>query len=101
MRARIHCCMKVGKRKYQLYIDCEMDFTDIIVKDNKFVSIYCHYSSVNEKISHKDYKKAFDVSQDGDYHILITFIKNPSQLRVVSQYNLYGGPNWQIYIEGV
>lgn len=100
MRARINCSMKVGKRKYQLYIDCDVDYTDMIVRDNKFVSIYCNYASVNEKVSHKDYKKAFEVSPDGDYHILITFKKNPNQLRVFSQYNVYKGPNWQITIQG-
>jgi hypothetical protein len=100
MKAKINCKMVVGKRTYQLYIDCDVDYTDMIVRNNKYVSIYCNNASVDEKNSHRDYKKAFDVSPDGDYHLLVTFKKNPKQLRIYSTFNGYNGPHWFINVQG-
>jgi hypothetical protein len=100
MRARIDCELRVGKRSYRLYIDCSVDHTDLRVIDNNRVSIYCNQPSIDEKCSHKDYKKAFEITPDGDYHLLIKFKKQPEDIRIFSQYNEYKGPNWRIYISG-
>ena len=100
MRASITCKMHVGKRTYVLLIDCDVDHTDVLVRDNRYVSVYCNMPSINEKGTHKDYEKAFEISQDGDYNLLIDFKKNPKNIRIFSQYNEYKGPNLQIVLEG-
>ena len=100
MRGRIQCSLQVGKRLYNLFINCDVDHTDLRVIDNNRVSIYCNQPSIDVKCTHKDYEKAFKVSQDGDYHLLVEFKKQPENIRVYSQYNEYNGPNWLIYISG-
>ncbi len=100
MRARIDCELRVGKRSYRLYLDCEVDHTDVMVIDNKYVTVFCHNVSIDEKSSHKDYKKAFEITPDGDYHIMIEFMKNTEGIRIYSRYNEHDGPNLRIYISG-
>jgi exoribonuclease II len=98
MNARIFLKMKVGKRTYLSRIDCIVGHTEMTVVDNK-ISIYCNQPFINEKISHKDYKKAFEISQDGDYHLLVEFKKNPKSIDV---YSFYNQPKhyWEITIVG-
>ena len=100
MTGRIECSLQVGKRFYNLYINCEVDHTDLRVIDKNRVSIYCNQPSIDEKCTHKDYKKAFELSPDGDYHLLIEFKKQPEDIRIFSQYSKYKCPNWRIYISG-
>lgn len=101
MEARLIFRMKVGKRTYQLYVDCYANTTDVSVIKKKYVSVLCHQPSVDEKNSHKDYKKAFELSPDGDYHLLVEFKKNPNNIHVKGQYNTeFGFPKLVITIEG-
>ena len=94
MIAKIFLKMQVGKRTYLSRIDCEVGHTEVMVTDNKFVTIFCNQPSVNERISHKDYKKAFEISQDGDYHLMVEFKKNPKNICVYSQYCERKGQNY-------
>ena len=92
--------LKVGKRTYLLWIDCEVNVSDVRILKGKYIVFYCHNASINEKNSHKDYKKAFEVTPDGDFHLVIEFKKNPSDIRVLSQINFHNGPNQIIIVEG-
>ena len=67
--------MPNGEGSDELIINCDIEYTDLIVKDNKFVSIYCNNVSIDEEASSKEFKEAFEVTPDGDYHILIEFKK--------------------------
>lgn len=97
MNTRITFRMQVGKRLYFLYMDCNVDHTDVTVKKGKYVIIFCHNMSIDEKNSDADYKEAFEISPDGDYHTLIEFKKNPQKIRVFSKEGLGG---MQFFIEG-
>ena len=100
MRTKVKFSMKVGKRSYRLYFDCDVNYTDVLIIDNKYVTFYCNNVSVDEKNSHKDYKRAFEVSPDGDYHVMVEFKKNPTSIHVLSHYDEHKGPNLRIDIEG-
>ena len=100
MRTKVKFSMKVGKRSYRLYFDCDVNYTDVLIIDNKYVTFFGNNVSIDEKNSHKDYKKAFEVTPDGDYHVMVEFKKNPKSIRVFSQYSEYKGPNLCINIDG-
>ena len=101
MKTSIKCIMPNGEGSDELIINCDIEYTDLIVKDNKFVSIYCNNVSIDEEASSKEYKEAFEVTPDGDYHILIEFKKNPQKLRIFSKHYEGIKPSWRILIEGV
>ena len=101
MKTSIKCIMPNGEGSDELIINCDIEYTDLIVKDNKFVSIYCNNVSIDEEASSKEYKEAFEVTPDGDYHILIEFKKNPQKLRIFSKHYEGSKPTWRILIEGV
>ena len=100
METRITIKAQVGKRLYLAYMDCYVDYTDATVIKGKYVSIFCHNSSVDEKNSDSDYKDVIEISHDGDYHILIGFKNDPEKIRVFSKESDFNGKSMQFFIEG-
>lgn len=100
METRVNLEMKVGKRIYKLFIDCNANSSDVAVLGGVYVSIGCVNAVIDEKKSHKNYKQAFDVSQDGDYHILIEMKKKPWSIHVYTQYEFKEGQRQIITIRG-
>lgn len=98
METRITLKMQVNKRSYLLYIDCNVDHTDVTVKNGKYIIIYCHNVSIDEKNSDMDYKDVFEISPDGDYHMMVEFKKNPEKIRIFSQSS--NDKTMQFFIEG-
>lgn len=95
---RITVKTQVGKRLYILYMDCNVDYTDATIIKGKYVSLFCHNLSVDEKNSNSDYKDVFEISPDGDYHVLIGFKNNPEKIRIFSKQS---NGEMQFFIEGV
>jgi hypothetical protein len=101
MKTRITVKAQIGKRLYLVYLDCYVDYTDATVIKGKYVSIFCHRLSVDEKNSDSDYKDAIEISYDGDYHVLIGFKNNPEKIRIFSKESDLNGKSMQFFIEGV
>ena len=85
--------MKVGERTYLLFIDCDTNVVDVSLLKGKFVSVFCHNVSINEELSSKDYKEAFEFSNDGDYHFLVEIKKDFMKYLVYSDLNELKKPN--------
>lgn len=85
--------MKVGEKTYLLFIDCDTNVVDVTLLKGKFVSVFCHNVSINEELSSKDYKEAFDFSNDGDYHFLVEIKKDFMKYLVYSDLNELKKPN--------
>ena len=101
MEAKLIFKTKVGKRNFLLTMNCYANSTDVTIENEKYVSVLCHLPTVDEKCSHKDYKKVFEISPDGDFHILVEFKNNPKNIHVTSQYSSgVGLPGLTITIEG-
>ena len=103
MRSVIKCItVPTERHTCVLIIDCDINCSDVIVKDsNRFISIECHNVSINEETSSKNYKEFFNVTSDGDYHILIEFKKVPKDLRIKSLHDASLSSDWTIVIQGV
>lgn len=97
MNTRITVETHVSKRLYILYMDCDVDYTDATVIKGKYVSIFCHRLSIDEKNSDSDYKDVIEITLDGDNHVLIKFKNNPERIRIFSKEGLGG---MQFFIEG-
>lgn len=100
METRLNFEMKVGKRVYRLFIDCNANSSDVAVLGGIYVNIGCVNAVVDEKMSHRNYKQAFEVSEDGDYHILVRMIKKPWAIHVNTQYEFKDGQRQIITIRG-
>lgn len=85
METRITFKTQIDKRLYLLYIDCNVNCTnDVTIKDGKYVIIYGHNVSIGKE-SDADYKDVFEISPDGDYHMVVEFKNEPKEIRTTSQ----------------
>ena len=100
METRLNFEMKVGRRVYKLFIDCNANSSDVAVLGGIYVNIGCVNAVVDEKMSHRNYKQAFEVSEDGDYHILVRMIKKPFSIHINTQYEFNDGQRQIITIRG-
>ena len=98
METRITFKAQIGKRLYILYIDCNVNCTDdVTIKNGKYVIIYGHNVSIGKE-SDADYKDVFEISPDGDYHMMVEFKNDPKEIRIFSQES---NGEMQFFIEGV
>jgi len=100
MNARITFRTKVDDRERKLCIDCDTNCSDVLARDNKYALFFGHYVTINEECSDKDYKKIFEITPDGDFHSLVEFKNNPKGIHVVTHFNHYCKPRWQIDVIG-
>ena len=73
----------VGKRKYKVQIDYYgSDFPHRTMEENKIIEIWGSYLKINEKKTHKDHFRAFEIESEFTSHCTVKFIRSPEKLFV-------------------